>query len=126
MAIRNDMDGVPGFTQTPIAPGARFVYEFTVPNPGTYFFHPHSGVQLDRGLYGVLIVEDLAEPGRYDREAVIVLDDWTDGVGSLPTRSWLACWRTAWTIPRCQAWTTAWAACITGWRCRPSVWSPWR
>jgi multicopper oxidase len=84
VAIRNDMDGVPGFTQTPIAPGARFVYEFTVPNPGTYFFHPHSGVQLDRGLYGVLIVEDPAEPGRYDREAVIVLDDWTDGVGKSP------------------------------------------
>jgi FtsP/CotA-like multicopper oxidase with cupredoxin domain len=84
IAIRNDMDGVPGFTQTPIAPGARFLYEFTAPNPGTYFFHPHSGVQLDRGLYGVLIVEDPAEPGRYDREAVIVLDDWTDGVGETP------------------------------------------
>jgi multicopper oxidase len=41
-------------------------------------------VQLDRGLYGVLIVEDPAEPGRYDREAVVVLDDWTDGVGETP------------------------------------------
>jgi multicopper oxidase len=39
IAIRNDMDGVPGFTQTPIAPGARFLYEFTAPNPSTYFFH---------------------------------------------------------------------------------------
>jgi multicopper oxidase len=81
IALRNQMDGVPGFTQAPIAPGARFVYEFTVPDPGTYFFHPHAGVQVDRGLYGVLIVEDPAEPGRYDREAIIVLDDWTDGVG---------------------------------------------
>jgi multicopper oxidase len=43
IAIRNDMDGVPGFTQTPIAPGARFLYEFTVPDLGTYFFHPHAG-----------------------------------------------------------------------------------
>jgi FtsP/CotA-like multicopper oxidase with cupredoxin domain len=86
IALRNDMDGVPGFTQAPIAPGARFLYEFTVPDPGTYFFHPHAGVQLDRGLYGVLIVEDPAEPGRYDREAVIVLDDWTDGVGEAPDR----------------------------------------
>jgi len=84
IAIRNDMDGVPGFTQAPIAPGTRFLYQFTVPNPGTYFFHPHAGVQLDRGLYGVLIVEDPAEPGRYDREAVVVLDDWTDGVGETP------------------------------------------
>jgi multicopper oxidase len=86
IAIRNDMDGVPGFTQRAIAPGARFLYEFTVPDPGTYFFHPHAGVQLDRGLYGVLIVEDPAEPGRYDREAVVVLDDWTDGVGETPDR----------------------------------------
>jgi multicopper oxidase len=86
IAIRNDMDGVPGFTQRAIAPGARFLYEFTVPDPGTYFFHPHAGVQLDRGLYGPLIVEDPAEPGRYDREAVVVLDDWTDGVGETPDR----------------------------------------
>jgi FtsP/CotA-like multicopper oxidase with cupredoxin domain len=56
------------------------------PTPGTYFFHPHAGVQLDRGLYGALIVEDPAEPGRYDREAVVVLDDWTDGVGETPDR----------------------------------------
>jgi multicopper oxidase len=86
IAIRNDMDSVPGFTQRAIAPGARFLYEFTTPNPGTYFYHPHAGVQLDRGLYGVLIVEDPAEPGRYDREAVVVLDDWTDGVGETPDR----------------------------------------
>jgi multicopper oxidase len=86
IAIRNDMDSVPGFTQRAIAPGARFLYEFTTPNPGTYFYHPHAGVQLDRGLYGVLIVEDPAEPGRYDHEAVVVLDDWTDGVGETPDR----------------------------------------
>jgi FtsP/CotA-like multicopper oxidase with cupredoxin domain len=84
VAIRNDMDGVPKFTQSAIAPGGRFLYEFAVPDPGTYFFHPHVGLQLDRGLYGVLIVEDPAETGRYDREAVIVLDDWTDGVGETP------------------------------------------
>jgi FtsP/CotA-like multicopper oxidase with cupredoxin domain len=84
IALRNNMDGVPGFTQSAIAPGARFQYEFAVPDPGTYFFHPHAGVQLDRGLYGVLIVEDPAEPAHYDREAVVVLDDWTDGVGETP------------------------------------------
>jgi FtsP/CotA-like multicopper oxidase with cupredoxin domain len=84
IALRNQMDGVPGFTQPAVAPGGRFVYEFTVPDPGTYFFHPHAGVQLDRGLYGVLVVEDPSEPGGYDREAVIVLDDWTDGVGETP------------------------------------------
>jgi len=79
IALRNDMDGVPGVTQPPVAPGERFVYEFTAPDPGTYFFHPHVGPQLDRGLYAPLIVEDPDEPGAYDRELVLVLDDWLDG-----------------------------------------------
>ena len=41
IALRNDMDGVPGMTQRPIGAGAEFTYEFTVPDPGTYFYHPH-------------------------------------------------------------------------------------
>ena len=60
IALRNDMDGVPGVTQPPVAPGERFDYEFTVPDPGTYFFHPHVGPQLDCGLYAPLI--DGADP----------------------------------------------------------------
>ena len=64
VAIRNDMDGVPGMTQAPVAPGREFTYRFAVAEPGTYWYHPHVGVQLDRGLYGPLIVED---PGRARR-----------------------------------------------------------
>jgi len=84
IALRNDMDGVPGITQQPIRAGRGFEYAFTAPDPGTYFYHPHSGVQLDRGLYGVLIVDDPAEPGAYDEEWVLVLDDWLDGTGHTP------------------------------------------
>jgi FtsP/CotA-like multicopper oxidase with cupredoxin domain len=84
VALRNDMDGAPGMTQPPVQPGGRFTYQFTVPDPGTYWFHPHVGLQLDRGLYGPLLVDDPAEPGGYDQEAVVVLDDWTDGVGPSP------------------------------------------
>ncbi|HCB03110.1 MAG TPA: copper oxidase [Nocardioides bacterium] len=84
VALRNDMDGVPGITQDPIHAGTTFRYEFTAPDPGTYFYHPHSGVQLDRGLYGVLIVDDPHEPGRYDAEWIVVLDDWIDGTGRTP------------------------------------------
>ena len=84
VALRNDMDGVPGITQEPIGAGATFRYEFTAPDPGTYFYHPHSGVQLDRGLYGVLVVDDPGEPGGYDSEWVLVLDDWLDGTGRTP------------------------------------------
>lgn len=85
LALRNDMDGVPGLTQRAIGAGGAFTYRFAVPDPGTYWLHPHSGVQLDRGLYAPLIVDDPREPLAYDREWVVVLDDWVDGVdGSTP------------------------------------------
>ncbi|MFB6776305.1 multicopper oxidase family protein [Streptomyces sp. NPDC056352] len=83
--VRNDMDGVPQLTQQAIKPGAEFTYRFAVPQSGTYWFHPHQGVQQDRGLYGPLIVDDPKEPLSYDKEWVVVLDDWLDGVeGSTP------------------------------------------
>lgn len=85
LGVRNDMDGVPDLTQAPIKPGASFAYRFAVPHPGTHWFHPHTGVQQDRGLYAPLIVEDPKEPLKYDKEWVVVLDDWVDGVdGSTP------------------------------------------
>ncbi|GAA1157485.1 multicopper oxidase family protein [Nocardioides aquiterrae] len=84
VALRNDMDGVPHLTQAPIPEGGTFDYQFVAPDPGTYFYHPHTGLQLDRGLYGVLVVDDPAEPGRYDDEWVVVLDDWVDGTGRTP------------------------------------------
>jgi multicopper oxidase len=84
IALRNDMDGVPGITQQPIKPDSTFTYAFTAPDPGTYFYHPHTGVQLDRGLYGVLVIDDPSEPGRYDHEWIVVLDDWVDGTGRTP------------------------------------------
>ena len=82
--LRNVADGVPGLTQDPIAERTAYTYEFTAPDPGTYFYHPHVGVQLDRGLYAPLIIDDPAEPGGYDAEWVLVLDDWLDGTGRTP------------------------------------------
>jgi FtsP/CotA-like multicopper oxidase with cupredoxin domain len=84
IALRNDMDGVEHVTQVPVPPGGNFLYEFAAPDPGTFWFHPHIALQLDRGMYAPLIVEDPSEPGGYDREYVVVLDDWTDGVGQAP------------------------------------------
>ncbi|MET8622797.1 multicopper oxidase family protein [Kitasatospora sp. NPDC004669] len=85
LALRNDVDGVPGVTQAEVRPGASFDHRFALSRPGTYWFHPHSGVQQDRGLYAPLIIEDPKEPLRYDKEWVVVLDDWVDGVdGSTP------------------------------------------
>lgn len=84
IALRNNADGVPGVTQEPIAVGAEYVYRFTAPDPGTYWFHPHSGLQADRGLYAPLIVDDPNEPLSYADEWMVVLDDWLDGVSGTP------------------------------------------
>ncbi len=71
------MDGVPHLTQTPIAPGETFNYEFDVPDAGTYWYHPHqrSFEQVGRGLYGPLIIEE-RNPVQVDRDLTWVLDDW--------------------------------------------------
>jgi FtsP/CotA-like multicopper oxidase with cupredoxin domain len=84
VAICNNMDGVPGMTQAPVRPGQQFIYRFAAAKAGTYWYHPHVGVQLDRGLYGPLIVEDPAEPAAYDHDWTVVLDDWIDGTGYTP------------------------------------------
>ncbi len=78
VALRNDADGVPGITQQPIQAGSEYTYLFTAAHPGTYWLHPHTGTQLDRGLYAPLIVEDPREPLSYDDEWIVVLDDWLD------------------------------------------------
>ena len=82
--VPNEMDGVPGVTQAPIEPDKTFTYQFEIPVSGTYMYHSHVGVQLDRGLYGPLIVEPKNETLSYDREYTLVLDDWLDGVRGTP------------------------------------------
>lgn len=75
--VPNGMDGVPNLTQPPIEPGGSFVYEFTPKDAGTFWYHPHirSSEQVERGLYGVIIVEDAAPPP-YSQDVLWVLDDW--------------------------------------------------
>ncbi|MGO8942029.1 MAG: multicopper oxidase family protein [Mycobacterium sp.] len=83
IALRNDMDGVEPATPN-IHAGQDFTYRFSVPNAGTYWAHPHLGVEEDMGLYLPVIVDDPTEPGNYDAEWIVVMDDWTDGVGKSP------------------------------------------
>ncbi|HSH42133.1 MAG TPA: multicopper oxidase family protein [Arenicellales bacterium] len=77
LRVPNAMDGVPHLTQKPVAADGSFVYEFDLPDAGTYWYHPHqrSFEQVGRGLYGALVVEE-HEPVEVDRELVWVLDDW--------------------------------------------------
>jgi len=75
--LQNAMDGVPGLTQKPIRLGESFVYEFTPPDAGTFWYHPHADTlqQLGRGLAGALIVEE-PEPVAVDRDLVWFIEDW--------------------------------------------------
>ncbi|WP_083063605.1 multicopper oxidase family protein [Mycobacterium arosiense] len=82
IALRNDMDGAEPATPN-IAAGEDFTYRFSVPNSGSYWAHPHTGLDEDTGLYLPVIVDDPTEAD-YDGEWIVVLDDWTDGAGKSP------------------------------------------
>lgn len=72
-------DGVPGISFDGIKPGETFTYRFKVVQNGTYWYHSHSGLQEQAGVYGPIIIEPKGrDPVRYDREHVVMFSDWTD------------------------------------------------
>ena len=78
--LSNPMDGVPGLTQDPIPPGGSMVYEFEAAPAGSYMYHSHVGLQLDRGLLGPLIIEEAKPHVEFDSDHVLVLDDFLPGI----------------------------------------------
>ncbi len=73
------MDGVPGLSFDGIAPGTTFTYQFTVQQNGTYWYHSHSGLQEQSGVYGPIVIEPKGKGAfRFDRDYTLVLSDWTD------------------------------------------------
>jgi CopA family copper-resistance protein len=74
-----NMDGVPGLSFHGIEPGGMYVYQFKVRQNGTYWYHSHSGLQEQSGVYGPLVIDAKEpEPFQYDRDYVVMLTDWTD------------------------------------------------
>ncbi len=72
-------DGVPGISFDGIEPGTTHTYRFAAQQSGTYWFHSHSGLQEQKGVYGSIVIEPKGrEPFRYDRDYVVVLSDWHD------------------------------------------------
>lgn len=74
-----EMDGVPGISFKGIPPGQTFTYRFKVKQTGTYWYHSHSGMQEQTGMYGTIVID----PARgnsvgADRDYVVQLSDWTD------------------------------------------------
>ncbi|MEL7553556.1 copper resistance system multicopper oxidase [Pseudomonas protegens] len=74
-----DMDGVPGLSFEGIEPGGLYRYSFPVKQHGTYWYHSHSGLQEQLGVYGPLVIDAREpEPFSYERDYVVLLSDWSD------------------------------------------------
>ena len=80
MNVPAAMDGSPGFSQSPVPPGQSFIYQFVVQQPGTYIYHTHVDDlnQLDRGLYGAVVVEPRtpATGPKPDRDYLMLISSW--------------------------------------------------
>ena len=74
-----NMDGVPGLSFHGIPAHGSWQYRFTVRQSGTYWYHSHSMLQEQAGLYGALIVDPRGtDPIAAERDHVVLLSDWTD------------------------------------------------
>lgn len=74
-----NMDGVPGLSFAGIAPGGDYLYRFTLRQSGTYWYHSHSGLQEQAGVYGAIVIEPREpEPHVYQRDHVLLFSDWSD------------------------------------------------
>ncbi len=75
--IPNDVDGGPGVSQAPIKPGGRFIYEFTLHQEGTYFYHSHMAMQEMMGMLGAFIMHP-KQPHRpvIDKDFIVLLQEY--------------------------------------------------
>lgn len=72
-----EMDGVPGISQDPVPPGGRFVYEFTLHQKGTFFYHSHMPMQEMMGMIGFFIMHPrTAYRPRVDKDFGLILQEW--------------------------------------------------
>ncbi|MBH48144.1 MAG: copper oxidase [Halobacteriovorax sp.] len=78
LILPNFQDGVPYLTTPPILPGKTFTYEFPLIHSGTYWYHSHTGLQEQLGVYGSIVIKPKTPSLSYDRDVVLVLSDWTN------------------------------------------------
>jgi FtsP/CotA-like multicopper oxidase with cupredoxin domain len=76
--LPNLQDGVPYLTTPPIMPGTTYTYEFPIKHSGTYWYHSHTGLQEQRGVFGSIVIEPAVPDIKTDIDHVVVLSDWTD------------------------------------------------
>ncbi|MEN8257010.1 MAG: multicopper oxidase domain-containing protein [Thermodesulfobacteriota bacterium] len=78
LLVPPEMDGVPNISFPPIAAGTTFTYEFPIRQSGTYWYHSHTSLQEQRGVYGSIVIAPPQPDIKADRGHVILLSDWTD------------------------------------------------
>ncbi|MGC1485266.1 MAG: copper oxidase [Candidatus Acidiferrum sp.] len=72
-----DQDGVPWISQKPVAPGEKYVYEFTVHQEGTFFYHSHGAMQEMMGMIGFFVAHpERSYKPRADHDFGVVLQEW--------------------------------------------------
>ena len=78
LLLPNFYDGVPYLSTPPIMPGETFTYEFAIKQAGTYWYHSHTGLQEQKGVYGSIQINPKEKRLDYDKDLVLVLSDWMD------------------------------------------------
>ena len=78
LILPNFYDGVPYLTTPPIKPGETQQYKFALKQSGTYWYHSHTGLQEQRGVYGSIQINPKETDLQYDKDLVLVLSDWMD------------------------------------------------
>ncbi|MBU3926659.1 MAG: multicopper oxidase domain-containing protein, partial [Bacteroidetes bacterium] len=76
--LPNFFDGVPYLTTPPIKPGATFQYRIPINQSGTYWYHSHTMLQEQKGVYGSIVIQPKEKTLEYDKDLVVVLSDWTN------------------------------------------------
>jgi len=72
-----EQDGVPYISQKPVAPGEKYVYEFTVHQEGTFFYHAHSAMQEMMGQIGFFVAHPERDyKPRVDHDYGLILQEW--------------------------------------------------
>jgi len=78
MILPNFYDGVPYVSTPPIKPGETMRYEFAIKQSGTYWYHSHTMLQEQSGVFGSLVIQPKEETLEYDKDLVLMLSDWTN------------------------------------------------
>ena len=79
LLLPNKYDGVPYLTTKPIKAGSKHIFQFKLKHSGTYWYHSHTGLQEQRGVYGSIVISPKGgEKIKTDKDYVVVLSDWTN------------------------------------------------